>query len=446
MGLTGVAGPARFRPVAITLDPSVAVSAAAPPMTIRTPAPPWAYAVWFVRDPAPAIDAPFGVRVTLAVAEGRIGVGCLSPDERTFLDESFVDAGVAPVTVELLADRPVLTGPLVIRNAASRGPSVATLLAVETFSLPDEPSLDRWPVPLAQPRAVVDWPRYYGPHGRNLAEKQRARRFARLEAPLTVSWSDGLRFRVVPGDPVSQALYASGTYEPQTLRVLRPLVAPGDVFVDLGANAGVVSLVAARWVGPQGRVLAVEPSAREFARLVDHAALNALDQLTPVRAAVVGTSGPRTLRLADPSRAGLNTLGDAFAYEGIETAGYEPVEGLSLDDLVAGAGLDRVHVVKLDVEGSEAEALDGAATVLRTHRPILVVEVCATSLGASGASVAGLEARLRDAGYACFEIDDATGALRAVTALSDEGDRNVVALPAERAQALAARIGIAAAA
>jgi hypothetical protein len=59
--------------------------------------------------------------------------------------------------------------------------------------------------------------------------------------------------------------------------------------------------------------------------------------------------------------------------------------------------------------------------------------VCDTALQAAGASVHDLEARLRNASYDLFEIDDASGALQHVSTLSAASDRNVVALPAERA-------------
>lgn len=373
---------------------------------------------------------PFGILVTMRIEGGAVSLACLGPDGVTVVDEARVAATGAPVTVSLLADAP--SGPLRVVNTAAE-PSFLTIDDVACVAVA---ATDLWPAALSEPSAVPGWSRYYGSRGDNLAEKARYRRYARLDAPLTVTWRDGLRFRIAPADQLSRVVYVSGTYEPATLRLLRAWLGPGRVFVDAGANAGVVTLAAATWVGPSGRVLAIEPSAREFARLADHVALNGLGQVTAIRAAVAATPGERVLRVAAAPRGGLNTLGDRFAYPDMPMAGVELVEARPIDAMIAEADIDHVDVVKLDVEGSETDALEGAGGTLHDCRPALVIEVCASALTASGSSVEALDARLRDADYTCFEIDDATGALLAAGPLSAQTDRNVAALPVERAAAL----------
>jgi FkbM family methyltransferase len=260
------------------------------------------------------------------------------------------------------------------------------------------------------------------------------RRFEQLAAPETMEWSDGLRFRIAPGDQLSRAMYVSGTYEPNTLRVLRALLNPGDIFFDVGANAGVISLAAARWVGPQGRVFGFEPSQREFARLTEHLALNAAANVTAVRAAVGARVGQMMLRVADASHGGLNTLGDRFAYDDVDTARTEMVDVVTLDDFVARERIGRVAAIKMDIEGAEGAALSGGVSLLRSHRPALVVEVCARALEANASSASLIEGLLHDAGYVCFAIDDTTGTLFPLTDLAGIDEQNIVALPAEHAE------------
>ena len=406
------------------------------PLTLCTAAERWAYAVSFGRadDDGPDTSAPFAVRVTAAVDRGRIGIGCLNRDDSAFLDEAFVAAGDGLVTVELVADAPASTGSLVVRNVAEDGPSEATVVDVACAGIADT-VVGGWPGPLTRPRVVAGWGRAYSTRGHDLAEKLRLRRFDRLSAPEVMQWPDGVRFRLVPGEQLSRVVSLSGTYEPNTLRLLRSWLPAGAVCVDVGANAGLVSMAAAAWVGRGGRVIAVEPSAREYARLVDTMQLNGATQVTPIHAAVAARTGRRTLRVAAAPTGGANTLGSRFAYPAIEASGVEDVAAFTLDDLVAREGLGRVDVVKVDAEGAEVEVLDGAAVTLRRHRPVLVLEVCAAALAGTQASVGGLEARLRAHDYALFEIDDDSGALRPTAALDERGDRNVVALPGEQAEA-----------
>jgi FkbM family methyltransferase len=401
------------------------------PVTVETAAARWAYAVAFALRPDGGTSSLCSVRVTAVVERGRVGIGCLDRAESTFVDEAFVDAGATPTTVELLAEAPASMGPLIVRNAALDGASRATIVDIACVPLGD---VDAWSETLTRPRALADWAQAYGSAGRGLAERARLRRFTQLEAPATMRWPDGLRFELVPGDQVSRVVYLSGTYEPNTLRVIRTGLRPGSVLIDAGANAGLVSMAAASWVGASGRVIALEPSAREFARLTRHVALNGLSQVTAIRAAVTAVPGPQTLHVASAATAGGNTLGARFAYPGIVAAGDEIVDGVTLNQLADALHLPTVDVVKLDVEGSEVHALQGAAGLLRRHRPTLVVEVCATALEGHGTSVAMLGTVLRDAGYRAFEIDDGSGALRAVAELPADGDRNVVAFPIEHAE------------
>ena len=295
------------------------------PVTVRTSHEPWRYALSFRR----VADLPgayaIGVRVRIAVKEGMVGVGWLDTGKKRFIDEIPVTAG-PDVAIELLATQPFDLGPLMIRNWSNAGASTATVLGIECYTIDVDRDAEadsdtaREP-PLSEPVATPNWNRYYGSRGRGLRERARVTRFESLTEPLTLTWSDGLSVRIVPGDQLSRAVYVSSTYEPNTLSLLRSLVQPGAVCLDVGANVGVVSLAVSRWVGPSGHVYAFEPSGREFTRLADHVALNGLAQVTAVRAAATAMPGQRVLRVAAAPRGGLNTLGNRFAYPEMPMAG-----------------------------------------------------------------------------------------------------------------------------
>ena len=414
-------------------------------MTVRTSHEPWRYALSFRR----VADLPgayaIGVRVRIAVKEGMVGVGWLDTGKKRFIDEIPVTAG-PDVGIELLATQPFDLGPLMIRNWSNAGASTATVLGIECYTIDVDRDAEadsdtaREP-PLSEPVATPNWNRYYGSRGRGLRERARVTRFESLTEPLTLTWSDGLSVRIVPGDQLSRAVYVSSTYEPNTLSLLRSLVQPGAVCLDVGANVGVVSLAVSRWVGPSGHVYAFEPSGREFARLCDNLERSQARNVTPVRAAVSSFCGRASLRVAAAAAGGLNTLGDSFPYEGVATEQLEEVAVMTLDDFAERHSLPAVAVIKLDIEGSEGEAVTGAAGLLARDRPALVLEVFERTLQSTGWTVARLEEVIAEAGYLLYEIDDGTAEVRSVASLTGHSEQNLVALPAERAREILSRVG-----
>jgi hypothetical protein len=105
---------------------------------------------------------------------------------------------------------------------------------------------------------------------------------------------------------------------------------------------------------------------------------------------------------------------------------------MTLDDFVEQNDVATVSVIKLDVEGSEGEAISGGASLIARDRPSLIIEVFERTLQSTGWTVARLEDLLTDAGYLIFDVDDATARLHQVTSLSGLDEQNVVALPEER--------------
>jgi FkbM family methyltransferase len=400
------------------------------PVTVRTGQQQWAYALRFDRMGDELQNGPslLSVRVRVDVASGSIGIGCLSAGGTAFLDERIVTAGSGPVDVELLGAMPAETGTLIIRNASAEGSSEATVLEIvcSEAAVRDDADEPRHP-PLHEPPIVPGWNRCYGSRGLTPVERLRARRFEKEGGPRVLRWTDGTTFPLAD-DQLSRALFVSGTYEPNTLNVLRRLLRDGDTFIDVGANAGVVSLAASRWVGT-GRVFSIEPSAREFRRLNDAIERNHMSNITTFRLAVGSRSGDVALHVAADAHGGLNTLGGHFPYEGVETLRTETVAAMTLDEFVARHAIDTVAAVKLDIEGAEGEALAGAGQILEHLRPALIVEVFSRSLETQGWTRSKVADLLRRADYTLFSIDDATGRLVPQLDLSTIDEQNIVALP-----------------
>lgn len=160
---------------------------------------------------------------------------------------------------------------------------------------------------------------------------------------------------------------------------------------DIGANIGTHTLALARLVGQQGLVFAFEPQRIVFQTLCANMALNSLDNVHCINSAVDETSG--TLRLFDPDPHVPNNFGGVQLAMITGAPQAAPVERLVLDDFL---NTDRLKLIKIDVEGMEAEVLRGARRTLARFKPILYVEN--DSVDKSPELVSLLE----DSGYRCY--------------------------------------------
>lgn len=98
-------------------------------------------------------------------------------------------------------------------------------------------------------------------------------------------------------DTISREVCFAGQYEPQETALVRSILRPGMSFVDIGANWGYFTLLAASLVGPDGIVLSLEPDPRLFPILQENLKRNHLDQVTALQVAAARDSGTLTSRL-----------------------------------------------------------------------------------------------------------------------------------------------------
>jgi FkbM family methyltransferase len=403
------------------------------PLSFTTPARPWSYAISLpaVWPAAASLRQHEGmIRIRMTILEGDVSIMAIGASDSDVIDEARDTRTGAPIVVELAVAPLGECESIIIRNGAV-GASRARIVveSIECLDLGPIEDADELAAPdgLAL-RPDADWPRFYGSLKLTVEERRRAARYARLKRVGTMPWLEQLRLRIVPNEHLSRALYVSGQYEPLTMIALRRALTPGAVFVDVGANVGLFSLVAARWVGPAGRVCSFEPSSREFARLSEHVRLNGLENITVIRDAVGRSAGSASLRVATYPDAGLNTLGRTFPYEGVATDRVEPVHVTTIDEFAAQQRLDRITAIKLDIEGSEIAALAGAIESLKHFRPVLFIEMSSRALATNGARLQDLLSALASAHFRVFRI----GPSAELVALGEHDcpdDENVVALP-----------------
>lgn len=179
-----------------------------------------------------------------------------------------------------------------------------------------------------------------------------------------------------------------GHYEQDKQEAIRRYLSPGMHVFDIGANAGFYTLASARLVGPSGRVWAFEPYAENVRNLLRHVELNVLGNVSVVQAAVSSGVGISGFSIARNNSMG--SISDASTYL---------VPTLSVDEFCRQWGVAAPDVMKIDVEGTEAQVLEGARGALSQRRTVIFLALhgpeqerrCIASLDALGYHLAYLD-------------------------------------------------------
>jgi FkbM family methyltransferase len=215
--------------------------------------------------------------------------------------------------------------------------------------------------------------------------------------PLFVQLSPKLFYSLVSSD------------EKLALELFKRVLRPGYVVLDVGANIGSYTFTAAKRIGPRGRVYAFEPEPRNcwvLRRLATR-----FTNVSVVQKAVTSRSGLVPLYL---SRWGSS---DHRIYDPGDNREALLVESVSIDEFVTLEGLQRVDVIKVDIQGAEVEAIKGMVHTIRTKNlRYLFIEFYPAGLYASGNSSEELLNLLFDLGFTSWRIDEQDRTLHPVDA------------------------------
>jgi FkbM family methyltransferase len=196
------------------------------------------------------------------------------------------------------------------------------------------------------------------------------------------------------------SIYLLGAFERSTVRTLRKLVKPGDIVFDIGANIGAHTLGLAQSVGPTGRVFAFEPTDFAFAKLKRNLVLNPnllarTDARQILLAAQVNAPRQTEIYASWPLKT------DASVHPKhrgrLVTTLHASVD--TLDRLVEREGIERLNLIKIDVDGFEYPVLKGGLRTIAKFRPLLVMEMSPYVHAEQNQSFEALVALLRDCGY-----------------------------------------------
>ncbi len=205
---------------------------------------------------------------------------------------------------------------------------------------------------------------------------------------------DPLQMGVVP------ELLRDGIFERCETELIRSLLKPGQVFVDVGGNIGYYTLIAADIVGSTGRVYTFEPEPSNFAFLERNVEINGFRNVTLERFALSNVRESKRLFL-NSTNSGGHHLYDAG--EGEESV---TVETIPLDEYLAGKERP-VHLVKMDIEGFEPFAFVGMKQILSANPGVrLLTEFFPNMMMTAGASPKEYLVGLKQLGFSLRLVDE----------------------------------------
>ncbi|MGY2052756.1 FkbM family methyltransferase [Methylobacterium sp. JK268] len=228
-----------------------------------------------------------------------------------------------------------------------------------------------------------------------------------------------LRIALDLREQAASEIFWFGYHRGGVVRCLNRLLGPGQVFFDVGARIGEITLVAAKRVGPSGAVYAFEAVATMQRKLAANVAANHLEQ---VRHLPFGVGAERGTRVVE-ARAGRYADDPAAAAGALRPAiPTQVAEVTTIDAVVSQYRLDRLDGIRLDVEGAELAALRGAFRTLGRFSPWLIVEASRAAFAARGFGPDDLARALH--GYRLHRIDPDGGV--APLDVADFGEREAL--------------------
>ncbi len=227
--------------------------------------------------------------------------------------------------------------------------------------------------------------------------------------PRTHAVMDGLTIYVNPEDRYLTAAALRFGYEPVLTKVFLENVHEGDTVIDIGANIGYYSMLAAKKVGPRGRVIAFEPDPQAFSILKRNMEVNGFTNIVAEQKAVSNARGTLKLYIAPQN------LGDHRIFPSEESRQEIAVQAVALDQYLPAAGA--VHFIKVDTQGAESVIFEGMQRTLRRHKNVrLAAEFWPYGLELAGSSGSRLLNQIHALGFRMQDVDEFAKTVRDVSA------------------------------
>ncbi|MCJ7791618.1 MAG: FkbM family methyltransferase [Dehalococcoidia bacterium] len=198
---------------------------------------------------------------------------------------------------------------------------------------------------------------------------------------------------------IGAELLVEGVYEKYETELFKKMAQDGMVVVDIGANIGYYTLIAAKLVGDKGVVYAFEPEPRSYKLLCQNIAINGYTNIVPIEKAVSKTNG-KTKFYVGAAITDISSFAEDNVLQYSKNLDCLEVETITLDDFFERtAGDDRIDLMKIDVEGAEELVVDGAERILRSNTLKIFMEFVPRQLRNVGTDPLELLYKLRNYGF-----------------------------------------------
>lgn len=200
---------------------------------------------------------------------------------------------------------------------------------------------------------------------------------------------------------IDLSIYLFSVFEPDVVSYYEKAIDPDSVVVDIGANIGAHTLQLAELCGDGGKVVAVEPTAWAFAKLLRNMELNPelKERIVAVQAFLGPKSAgdiPQSICSSWPMDVAENSVDARSEGRACSTQG---ASAMSLDQLVEMLDLQRLDLVKLDVDGHELDVLGGSHATLSRFRPRFIIELAPYVFSDRERSIMRILSLMKDNGY-----------------------------------------------
>lgn len=224
---------------------------------------------------------------------------------------------------------------------------------------------------------------------------------------ITVSLA-GIPVFLTPRGSAASDIWAGLRCETHEISFILNILQPGMVFFDVGANAGLFAISAAKRIGGKN-VFAFEPCSSTVDLLKRNVLLNRVVDVNVVRTALGASVGEGVLQVNSRGRDGLNTLGQA-THPDSKVVGREDVPITTVDTFVSDRNIPRIDVMNVDIEGGELMLFRGARELLtRPDAPVILYEGFGFLTRGFGYHPVEILWFLESCGYTLFLLNSQTG-------------------------------------
>lgn len=213
---------------------------------------------------------------------------------------------------------------------------------------------------------------------------------------------------------IQRRIFWMGYCSTDVVSILKTLVTEGMTVLDVGANIGEITLLAAKRVGAKGRVVSFEPVTSNFNKLKKNVELNNFKNVTLIKEGL-GAEAQKNISIYPSSGNSSSDENHGLASLFNNNKFENPIDYISIekmDDIVNELRLSRIDLIKIDIEGGEMDCLIGAQSTLKKYRPMLIVEVQEHTSQQAGWSGLQLFEYLEKFNYEFFDIQKDGGLIK----------------------------------